>query len=279
MLSSYMENHFDTIHFRHTLEDYHADFHLHERFEIFFFISGNVNYFIEKKVYQLKYGDLFVINNREIHKPSILSNEAYERITVHFDPAISQMFSTESCDLQKCFLDRPIGEKNKVSLNLDQTAEILGLFYRLGRLNQNPNPYNKMLKISCFIELLVFINKAFLRGDNLEEYMSIPGKLIPILDHIDENLDSDLSLKRLEETFYIDRAYLSRLFKKSTGSNIHEYIIYKRISKAKQLIAEGYNATEACLQCGFNDYSNFSRTFKKTVGMSLRDYKKTIQSW
>jgi AraC-like DNA-binding protein len=107
----------------------------------------------------------------------------------------------------------------------------------------------------------------------MEDHSNIPEKLIPILDYINENLEGDLSLEFLEKRFYINGSYLSRLFKKSTGSTIHEYIIYKRISKAKKLLAEGSSATEAAFMCGFNDFSNFSRLFKRTVGVSLRQYK------
>jgi quercetin dioxygenase-like cupin family protein len=69
----------------------YADFHLHDLFEIYFFISGNVHYFIEKKVYTLHYGDLLLMNSQEIHKPSCSPGEPYERITIHFDAAIHRL--------------------------------------------------------------------------------------------------------------------------------------------------------------------------------------------
>jgi hypothetical protein len=62
-----------------------------------------------------------------------------------------------------------------------------------------------------------------------------PAALIPILDYIDSHLDADLTLGALGRRFYMNPSHLSRLFKKGTGSNIHEFIIYKRISQAKKL--------------------------------------------
>lgn len=279
MLGLYYSNAYHVINYGHVKTDSPpvADFHLHDRFEIYFFISGSVNYFIEKKVYSLKYGDLFVMNSNEIHKPSFLNNKTYERIAIHFDPEIPRLFSTQEYDLLNCFINRPIGEQNKIILNDEQIAEILGIFQRLERLQKDTSEHSKILKLTCFIELLVFLNKAFISTNNIDEQLNIPDKLAPILDYIDKNLENDLSLECLEKKFYLNGSYLSRLFKKSTGSNIHEYIIYKRISKAKRLLSSGYNATETGLMCGFNDFSNFSRIFKRTVGVSPRQYKMDTQ--
>ncbi len=274
MLDIYYSNSDTAIQYEHNrTNNYAADFHLHNRFEIYFFITGSVNYFIEKNIYPLKYGDLFVMNSHEIHKPSFLNNQTYERITLHFDPAIPQLFNTGSFNLLNCFLNRPIGEQNKINLSPEQINDVLRIFQKLESLKNGSSESLKILKLSYFIELLVFLNNAFMNSHLMEDHSNIPEKLIPILDYINKNLEGDLSLEFLEKRFYINGSYLSRLFKKSTGSTIHEYIIYKRISKAKKLLAEGFSATESAFMCGFNDFSNFSRLFKRTVGVSLRQYK------
>jgi len=56
--------------------------------------------------------------------------------------------------------------------------------------------------------------------------------------------------------------------------NLHEYIIFKRVARAKKLLMEGKSVTETCHLSGFNDYSNFIRTFKRTVGISPGKYSK-----
>lgn len=254
----------------------HVDFHLHNGCEIYFLISGDVNYFIEKKVYPIQYGDLFITNSQEIHKPSFLSTKVYERIVINFDPVIMQPFNRPDFDLLHCFMNRPRGEQNKLTFTKSQLEEANRLFLRIEHANKNTSHGGDILKTAYFIELLVLINRAFISGQPAEEHPNVPEKLIPVLDFIENNLESDLSLDSLEGDFFIDRFYLSRLFKQSTGVSIHKYIVFKRIARAKALLAEGNNVTDTCMLSGFKDYSNFLRTFKKIVGVPPGTYKQDI---
>ncbi len=250
------------------------DFHLHNLFEIYYLISGDVRYFIEKNAFMLQHGDLLVMNSSEIHRPSFLSDKEYDRITIHFDSQIIKKFNTENFNLLGCFTDRPVGEQNRMRLDSRQIVEIKPLFYRLEDVQKNKLPGYEILFLTGFIELLYFINNVFLNSRYHTHSSSVPAKILPVIEYIDSNPGSDLSLKALENRFYINRYYLSRLFREATGSSLHKYIIYKRISKAKTLLSKGYSVTEAAERSGFKDYSNFLRRFKNTVGISPGQFKR-----
>ncbi len=252
------------------------DFHLHNDYEIYFFVSGNVNYFIEKGVYQLKYGNLLIMNSNEIHKSSPEEGEPYERIVIHFKPYIAKIFSSSDFDLSNCFINRDIGKRNLMILNEEQITHMLLLYNKLENILNNVN-FTSILKVSCFVELLVYLNIIFNDMKYKDEHNIIPRKLIPVLEYIEQNPEQDLSLKKLEEKFFINRFYLSKLFKKTTGSGIHEYIMYKRISRAKTLLTQDHSVTETCSLSGFSDYSHFIRIFKRTVGISPGKYHSYIK--
>ena len=185
-------------------------------------------------------------------------------------------FSSQQFDLLNCFTNRSNGDRNKISLNSEQVEDIIGLFNKIEFLDTNPFDDSEILKFTYFIELLIFINRIYINSTCKVDHANIPSKLIPILEFIDQNLESDLKLETLEKKFYINRFYLCKLFKNSIGSTIHEYIIYKRISLAKLLLSKGYSVTDTCSKSGFNDYSNFIRMFNRTVGLSPGKYKKTM---
>ena len=63
-----------------------VDFHEHEFYEVFFFLSGDVNYIIEGRTYQLRPGDILLTDNRDIHKPDIRPGKPYERFVIWIDP-------------------------------------------------------------------------------------------------------------------------------------------------------------------------------------------------
>lgn len=249
-------------------------FHLQNMYEVYFFISGSVSYFIEKSVYQLKHGDLFVINSNEIHKATFRSGESYERAVIMFEPELFSLLGSNDYSLLNCFINRPKGELNKIELNKHQIEEVEDILRKFNSACMNPDETTGLLKTAYLIELLVIINKVFLHKKSLEDSQMISRKLIPILDFIDDNLTGDLSLQTLAEKFFINKYYLSTLFKSNTGMNIHEYIVLKRISKAKTLLGENLSIGDACQLSGFSDYSHFIRAFKQNVGTSPGQYKK-----
>ena len=53
------------------------DFHIHNNYEIYIFLQGHVNYFVEQSCYQLKRGDILIFNNQEIHTVVNLKNEVF----------------------------------------------------------------------------------------------------------------------------------------------------------------------------------------------------------
>ena len=105
---------------------------------------------------------------------------------------------------------------------------------------------------------------------------SIHPRIQPILNHLNHSFMTHLDLTHLSEQFYIDKYYLSGLFKESTGFTIMEYVQSKRIQYAKSMIHQGIAITEVASICGFQDYSNFYKTFRKLVKISPSEYRDRV---
>lgn len=253
------------------------DYHVHNDCELYFLISGKVEYFIERNIYILGDWDVLFINNREIHKPSLKSNDNYERIIIEFDPSIFSPFCSSEFNLLNCFVNRPKGEHNRISFSNDTVKDLLKLFEKIESLGDNPADGTDILILAYMIELLVFLNKAFMSYEHTEKRLKVPNKILPILDFIDSNLDGDLTLETISTKFFLDKYYLSRMFRNITGINIHDYILTKRIAKAKQLLADGTNILDTCLMSGFKNYTTFIRVFKHLAGELPKEYRKGSQ--
>jgi AraC-like DNA-binding protein len=93
-----------------------------------------------------------------------------------------------------------------------------------------------------------------------------------ITSYIDKNPSKKMTLDFFSEEYYINKYYLCHLFKKETGFTIIEYINNKRIILAKKLMLENKSIIDSCYAAGFTDYPNFYKIFKRTTGVSPREY-------
>ena len=101
-----------------------------------------------------------------------------------------------------------------------------------------------------------------------------PDRLSQIRSYIDYNYMDEISVDGLTSKFGFERSYLYRMFKKKYGVGVKEYIISVRAERAKQFLLSGRTVSETAYLVGYRDEFNFSRAFKKVVGMSPSDYKK-----
>jgi AraC family transcriptional regulator len=98
-------------------------------------------------------------------------------------------------------------------------------------------------------------------------------KLQQVIDYIDAYLDRDLSLQELSNMVQMSPHYFSKLFKQSTGTTPHQYVIRCRVERAKNLMRQGkLSIAEIATQVGFVDQSHLHRYFKRLVGVTPKNY-------
>jgi two-component system response regulator YesN len=88
-----------------------------------------------------------------------------------------------------------------------------------------------------------------------------------------------VSLVKLAELVYLNPAYLSRVYKQITGTNISDYIYNTRLSKAKKILRESNSKVqEIALAVGFESVAYFIRSFKKSTGMTPQEYRENLKT-
>ncbi|HOJ11812.1 MAG TPA: AraC family transcriptional regulator [Clostridiales bacterium] len=279
----YLNRDFEFFHLKDQ-KSIHFEYHHHDFVKIIIFISGKVTYLIEGKAYRLKPWDILVIGNEEIHKPIIDSSEFYERIVIWINPAFIEKHNSSDCDLMTCF---KLASKEKYYLLRPDAESLRNTRYILSQLELENSDKNNLfgwhiLKNSILMQLVVYLNREYLyKGSAAKADLSDSDDLKydenieKILDYISSNLDSDLSIDNLSSQFYISKYYLMHMFKKQTGYSVYQYILYKRLILAGSLIKKGKSASQVCIECGFGDYSNFLRAFKKMYGIPPKEYYKS----
>ena len=95
---------------------------------------------------------------------------------------------------------------------------------------------------------------------------SASGTITDMIRYLNEHLTEPVTLDDLSSRFFISKYYMNRAFKKATGTTVMDYLIYKRVVMARQLMLNGFTASDAANETGFGDYSTFYRAYKKVMG-------------
>lgn len=109
---------------------------------------------------------------------------------------------------------------------------------------------------------------------------SVPAKsrkrqnLQHIKDYLDQNYNKRITLDELSEKFFINKFYLTRIFKEQFGVSVNNYIQQKKITNAKKLLRfSNLTIEEIANECGVEDSNYFSRMFKKIERLTPCQYR------
>ena len=246
------------ISFHHTVSipksnDFHR--HMHNGYELFYFIKGDAEYIIEGAVYELHPGDMLFIPPRKFHYLSPLSEATYERFVIHFSmdnvPDILREFvesskiiyRIEGGSLVERFFD--MWKDAEALLSQDEMSE-----YMQGALSH---------ALLFLMHLPSHSNIAPIRKDSTLE---------SILQYIDSHPGENLTAETLSKKFYMSSSWIVHTFKKNLGLSLMQYIQKKRILYAEALIQSGITPTEASKLCNYESYPTFYRQYKKFIGIS-----------
>ncbi|MGM9539449.1 helix-turn-helix domain-containing protein [Anaerovibrio sp.] len=239
-------------------------FHYHDFHKIILFLDGEASYIIEGKTYPLTARDILFVSAGEIHRPVTVPGRSYERIVIYVSPDFLASCGQGKCDLARCFqvareassvMHAPPGKSHDLLFHMNKLENAA---HQAGYANEL---YTEML----FIEFMILLNRAILDNELELASVSCDKKIQQLLAYINGHLTEELSIDTLAEKVYLSKFYMMRKFKADTGCSIHQYINSKRLLLAKSLLATtDIPITELCYQCGFTDYSAFSREFRKS---------------
>jgi len=165
-IHEFLTNQNFNAHYTKAVVDKNYDFydvHIHDMFEIYYFIQGDVSYHIEGHVYQVEAGDLLLINNKEIHRPVFNSDKLYERITIHFAPWYFSKFNSEDFNILDCFENREPGYYNRISAEMIQKNNIKYYLNKIKEFLAKKEKGKEIMIETYFVQLLYNLNKIFNR--------------------------------------------------------------------------------------------------------------------
>lgn len=236
--------------------------HVHNFYELYFLVDGQIDKFIGNRTYHLKPLDIVIVPPQMLHKSLLCKDFRHERMLVYFDER----------SVPISILNKLSELHGVISLSNDVAMRVFKLFNILLREQEHDEWYTHYVSAVLCEMLVLILRNVKMKTEN---YAGI--RFEGIIDYVKENCSSQISLHSTAEHFFISEAHLSRLFKKNTGFTFTQYVNYQRIIFSHSLLAKSdMNIGEIASACGFENLTHFGRVFKQLTGYSPRDYRKQM---
>lgn len=217
---------------------------------------------------QIKPGEIFLASANQSH--ALDWQKTAELTIFYLHPAFLANAIDDSIDDSRLEID------NRCSLIDDALIREVGVIFRylcshgiaMERL------YIENLANLLAIHLLKNYLNYNLKVSSYDEGLS-QKKLNLVLEYIENNLDSKITLSDLAAVVGVGKFYFSRLFKNSINMSPYRYVLKQRIERAKKLLK--YSNLSICdisLECGFSNQSHLTKYFRTMVETSPMNYRK-----
>lgn len=246
--------------------------HHHDFYEIYFFLSGNVSFRIEGRVYELEPGDLLLINPQELHQPEIGGENPYERIVLWVDRSYLSALCGSGMDLATCFSTEVPNHTNLLRPTKGRRAAMGQLLERLCREYNSSELGSDVYAQGLLLQFLVELNRLVRQNTTPLQKREEPDLTTQVLAYIGSHYQENITLESLAAEFYVSKYHLSHEFSHRVGTSVYRYVIFRRLMQARELMAAGQAPGEVYQICGFGDYANFYRAFKAEYGISPREF-------
>lgn len=248
--------------------DWHSTMHMHPFTEVFYVVNGDGLFKIRDESFSVKTHDLVIVNANLLHTESSKGSNPLEYIVLGIDGMSlkplenTDLFSEHLYSIQNCRKDR-----EEISFYLNSI---------LREAEAKKEHYETVCQ--NLVEILVL---SLARGIKPNIVLSADTSTnrdgAYIKKYIDIHYSQDLNLDTLAEATYMNKYYLSHVFKRSFGTSPIDYLIQKRITTAKFLLeTTKYSIGEISELVGYNSTSYFSQIFKKRTGSTPRDYRRAV---
>ena len=238
--------------------------------------GGGIRRIVGDSVEEVGNDELTLIANGKLEhvwEQGNCTNPDVREITIQFSP---QLFGKDLLSRTQFVSIGEMLERAKLGVNFSLPA-IMKVYHLLDGLASMTNRFEQFLKFlnilyelskdegACTLASTVFANDGT-TGDI--------GRLQKVKEYIAAHYAEECRLDDIAESVGMTPSAFCRFFRQHTGRTLTEYIIDIRLGNAARLLVDSsLTIAEISYNCGFNNLSNFNRTFKAHKGYTPRDFR------
>lgn len=225
-------------------------------------LSGSGSFVYEGTRYTLNTGDCVFIDCRKEYK-QISGDDLWQLQWAHFNGSTMERIYEKY--------------RQRGGLPIFSTQygnQYLDLLNQMYALAENASYIVNMELSQLLMSLLTLVMKETLHKQDSRNHATSKVDLQSVKSYIDSHYMEPINLDHLAETFYIDKFYLTKIFKSQFDTTINNHLIQVRITKAKELLRFSQMSIEEIGQkVGIPEPNYFARVFKKVEGISPSVYR------
>lgn len=224
-------------------------------------LSGSGELVYDGKKYDLKKGDMVFIDCRKPYSHTTDLNLWSLRWCHFYGPTLSFVY------------EKYVERGGRPTFRPEETAPFLSTLDALYKLASGSD-YIRDMRINEELNRLCTLLME--QSWHPEEASSAPKKtsVIDVKEYLEQHYAEKISLDELSKQFFINKYYLTRVFKEQFGQSITAYLTSLRITHAKQLLRFSDKSVEEIgLECGLGQLHYFSRVFKEVEGVPPSIYR------
>ena len=246
--------------------DWHSVPHTHNHTELFFIVSGKGQFLIEDRVFPVDVNNLLIINPNVTHTEDSLNAQPLEYIVLGIDGI--ELATSENSNGQFCILDH------------FESVEISSCLRNILReMEQKNTGYEDICQAYMEILIIRLMRSTSLAVPEEPQIISTNRQCAAIRRYIDMHFKESLTLEQLAEESHMNKYYLSHAFKREYGVSPINYMISRRIEESKYLLAEtDLSMSQIAQLLGFSSLSYFSQVFRRTLGISPKEYRQNTRN-
>ncbi|TVY08195.1 AraC family transcriptional regulator [Paenibacillus cremeus] len=264
------------------------EMHGHDFVELVYVVNGEGWHQFEGNEYEIRAGDVFIINPGEVHTYRFEQGQQIEIINCLFQPSLIRDTLLRELEISQSmdyFYVHPFLNENerfnrRLNLQGSQAASALALFESmLLELNARMPGYSTLIRVKM-VELLILLSRhySFLQQPEASRRVGDSQvKVLRIKGYLERNYDQKIPLSQLADTFNISVRQLNRMIKQHTGFSVLDLLHQIRVERAKQLlVTTDDKVISVATAVGYEDPAFFSRLFARMVGCSPGKYRESI---
>jgi len=251
------------------------DKHRHPECEIFLLVDGRAQLNFGDSFFTLQPGSLVITPPNLPHRYDMMSVNQHTRIIVEFNPdyqaeAIKAIFGQTPTELFKEYA-------GVYDLLADTKSDIQEILLKIVDECVNVKELSSSAMVCQLIAFMIQV-KRHLRERRHRDESSAEHVVNAAITLIHSEIYQPLTLDDISRELFVNKTYLSRIFKAHQNISVQSYISLQKVFLAKELLARtGLSVDKVSKQVGYASSSYFSRVFQKETGMSPSKYRQYVK--